>query len=187
MYIRKRLEINKCKKKEDFANKLKHLLNYPVKLLAGLVHSPLIAAVYHKNQSGRVRVVMLPMRPHPLLASHVPNCQTGAAPVRLQCLHIEAHSRHRRHVLVVLQLVQQGCLTRPVQSQQQDLSLSLTPGSMHTHVLLSRASQLSTPPLYNLPRLPYLYACLASSSSERLCALRMPYVHTGGLSPPPVL
>lgn len=152
-----------------FAKKLKHLLSYPVELLAGLVHSPLIPAVHHKDQSCRVRVVMLPMRPHPLLASHVPDCQTRAAPVRLQRLHVEAHRRHGRHVLVVLQLVQQGRLSRSVQPQQQDLRLFLTLGSMCTHVELSQVSQLF-PPQYHFPQLPYLYAWLVLSSSERLCS-----------------
>ena len=104
-----------------------------MEFFAGLVQARLIAAVHHEHQSGRVIVVMLPVGPHLPLAPHVPHGQAGAAPVRLQRLHVEAHGRHGHHALVVNQFVEEGGLPWAVQAQHQDLGLLPKLGSTNTH------------------------------------------------------
>lgn len=123
---------------------------YPVEFLASLFHSILVTAVHHEHQSSCISVVMLPVRPHLLLPPHVPHSQAGGAPVRLQCLHVEAYRWHRHHILVEHQFVQKGGFSSSVQTQHHYLPLFVVLGSIYPHIWI------------RLP--PLLPACLPQCS-----------------------
>lgn len=109
-------------------------MSYPMKLFASLVQPLLISTVHHEHQSGCVLNVILPVGPHLPLPPNIPHSQSGAAPMRLQRLHVEAHRWHCNHALVVFEFVQQGGLPRAVQAQHENLRLLLRYGPKHSHV-----------------------------------------------------
>lgn len=149
-----------------------------MEFLAGLVQPFQVPAIHHKHHSSCVGIVMPPVGPHLFLAPDVPHNQCRAAPVRLQCLHIETHSGHCHHTLVVLQLVKQRGLSWSIQAQHQDLCLFLILGSVNTHVLRMQSVSVELSLFVQLCKLRWVHSVCLLSYEERvippLCCVQIP-------------
>mmetsp|Transcript_103722 Transcript_103722/g.278692 ORF Transcript_103722/g.278692 Transcript_103722/m.278692 type:complete len:216 (+) Transcript_103722:177-824(+) len=92
-------------------------------LLAGVLHTFLVAAIHHKDGSMHAQVVVPPQLADLVLPADVPNREVNV--FVLHDLHIEAHRGDRRHNLTELQFVQYRRLACSVQAHHDDPHLAL--------------------------------------------------------------